>query len=401
MVEAIGRVRQILHIDMDAFFASVEQLDNPAYRGRPVLVGGTARRGVVAAASYEARPSGARSAMPMAEALRRCPDAIVVPPRMARYAEVSRGVFDIFHRYTPLVEGLSLDEAFLDVTASQSLFGDGVTIAREIKAAIKREIGLTASSGVAPCKFVAKVASDLQKPDGLVVVEPEGVVAFLAPLKLERMWGVGPRAAERLHGAGFATIGDLASAPLARLEALLGGAQAAHVQALAQGIDPRPVEPGRPAKSVGAEETFDDDIVDRRALEVRLLDLSGRVAQRLLRAGVSGHCVVLKVKYANFTLISRRTTLPEPVVDTDSIYGAARSLLDRIPLAGRAVRLVGVSVTQLVEPATQPAAATLSLFPDTSQRRRRLEEVVARVSERFGGKGITRAALLEDDDLPE
>jgi DNA polymerase-4 len=390
-----GAERQILHVDMDAFFASVEQLDDPSLRGKPVLVGGTSRRGVVAAASYEARPFGARSAMPMAHALRLCPNAVVVPPRHDRYAEISRRVFEIFQRFTPLVEGLSLDEAFLDVTASRSLFGDGASIARRIKDTVKAEIDLTASAGVAPNKFVAKVASDLQKPDGLVVVPPLGVAEFLAPLPLERMWGVGPKASERLRKAGLSTIGDLANASLDRLESLLGNALAAHVRGLARGLDDRPVEPGRPAKSVGAEETFETDIRDRRILERKLLELSSRVARRLLKAGVAGEVVVVKLKYADFTLQSRRTKLRDKTVDTDSIYTTAKSLLDRFPLSGQAARLIGVAVADLTE---DLPAEELSLFPDPNQKRRRLEEVVNRVADRFGNKGITRAALLEDEE---
>ncbi|NUQ74463.1 MAG: DNA polymerase IV [Polyangiaceae bacterium] len=380
---------------MDAFFASVEQLDNPSLRGKPVLVGGTSNRGVVAAASYEARPFGARSAMPMAHALRLCPSAIVIHPRHNRYAEISRRVFEIFHRFTPLVEGLSLDEAFLDVTRSRSLFGDAALIALRIKDTVKSEIGLTASAGVAPNKFTAKIASDLRKPDGLVIVPPLEIAEFLAPLPLERMWGVGPKASERLRKAGLSTIGDLANASLDRLESLLGSALAAHVNDLAKGIDDRPVEPGRPAKSVGAEETFETDIRDRRVLDRKLLELSGRVARRLLKAGIAGEVVVVKLKYADFTLQTRRTKLRGPAVDTDSIYTTAKSLLDRFPLSGRAARLIGVAVADLTE---DLPAEELSLFPDPTQKRRRLEEVVARVADRFGNKGLTRAALLEDED---
>ncbi|AUX29823.1 MULTISPECIES: DNA polymerase IV [Sorangium] len=383
-------MRQILHIDMDAFFASVEQLDDPSLQGRPVLVGGASRRGVVAAASYEARPSGARSAMPMAEAIRRCPQAIVVPPRHARYAEVSAQVFAIFRRFTPLVEGLSLDEAFLDVTASRALFGDGVAIAAQIKRAIQGEIGLTASAGVAPCKFAAKIASDLQKPDGLVVV-PDDVAAFLAPLPLERMWGVGPRAAERLRAAGLATIGDLARCPAPRLSELLGPAWGEHVRLLAAGVDERAVVPGRVAESIGAEETVEEDLRGREPIERWLLELSGRVARRLLKAGLSCRAVAVKLKYSDFTLRTRQAKLPEPVADTDSIYACARGLLSRFDLS-RPVRLVGVAAGDLT---SQTAGPTLSLFPVASERRRRLEGVVAEVAERFGGKGLTRAALLE------
>ncbi len=392
------RARQILHVDMDAFYASVEQRDDPALRGRPLIVGGPSRRGVVCAASYEVRPFGVRSAMPMGEALRRCPEALVVPPRMGRYAEVSGQIFAIFHRYTPLVEGLSLDEAFLDVTGSQSLFGDGPTIAAAIKRAIREELSLTASAGVAPCKFAAKIASDLQKPDGLVVVSREGLSAFLRPLPIERMWGIGPRAAARLRPAGYHTFEDLAQTPLARLEAVLGKAYALHVQTLARGLDDREVLPGRAAVSVGAEETFEEDLGERRAMELRLLALSGRVARRLIKAGLAGSSVTLKVKYADFSLKTRSLTLPEPVVDRQSLYEAATTLLDRAP-PGR-VRLLGISVSALAE-ASAPKG-TLPLFPDAApERRRRLEEVVNRIDDRFGKKGLRPAALLEDEDDDE
>jgi DNA polymerase IV len=383
-------MRQILHIDMDAFFASVEQLDDPSLRGRPVLVGGASKRGVVAAASYEARPYGARSAMPMVEAIRRCPHAVVVPVRHARYAEVSAGIFDIFRRFTPLVEGLSLDEAFLDVTASRSLFGDGEAIAAQIKRAVREETGLTASAGVASCKFAAKIASDLRKPDGLVTV-PDDIAAFLAPLPLERMWGVGPRAADRLRAAGLATLGDLARCPAPRLHDLLGPAWGEHVRLLAQGVDEREVVPGRAAESVGAEETVEEDIVGRAGIERWLLELSGRVARRLLKAGISGRAVVVKLKYADFTLRTRQTTFADPIGDTDSIYTCAKGLLGRFDLA-RPVRLVGVAVGDLT---AERSAPNLSLFPEVPARRRRLEAVVAEVAERFGGKGLTRAALLD------
>lgn len=375
---------------MDAFFASVEQRDDLSLRGKPVLVGGSSRRGVVAAASYEARRFGARSAMPMAEALRRCPQAIVVSAKHGRYGEVSEQVFRIFRRFTPLVEGLSVDEAFLDVTESRSLFGDGEAIARRIKREIREELDLTASAGVAPCKFVAKVASDLRKPDGLVVVRPEEVEAFLAPLPVERMWGIGPKAAPRVRAAGLATLGDLARAPVAKLEAVLGS-WGADVQRLARGVDDRPVVPGRAAESIGAEETYDEDLTTRAEIERHLLDQAARVAQRLVRAELSGRVVVVKIKYADFTLCTRRVTLPEGVSDTDSIFRAAKGLLDRVALEGARVRLTGISVGGLGSGPPPP-----TLFPDrTAERRLRLEQVVASVGDRFGDARITRAALLE------
>lgn len=380
---------------MDAFYASVEQRDDPKLRGKPVIVGGSSRRGVVCAASYEARPFGVRSAMSMGEAMRRCPQAIVLPVRMGRYAEVSGTVFEVFHRFTPLVEGLSLDEAFLDVTESRALFGDGEEIARRIKREIRGETGLNASAGVAPCKFAAKIASDLEKPDGLVVVPDGGVTAFLSPLPIERMWGIGPKSAARLKPAGFRTFRDLAEASTERLEAVIGKAGAAHVQSLARGIDPRPVVPGRKAESIGAEETFEYDLTTRRAMELRLLDLAGRVAQRLLRAGLAAATITVKVKYADFTLRSRSVTVPEPVADTASLFEAAKALLDRAP-EGR-VRLLGISAKGLGVAVGAPSLPLPQFEGASPERRRRIEEVVAKVADRFGGTGLRRAALLEEE----
>lgn len=373
---------------MDAFFASVEQHDDPSLHGRPVIVGGASRRGVVCAASYEARPFGVHSAMPMVEAMRRCPEAIVIAPRHHRYGEVSAQVFSIFHRYTPLVEGLSLDEAFLDVTASRSLFGDGEAVAARIRTDIRRELGLTASAGVAPCKFVAKIASDLRKPDGLVVVRENEVEAFLAPLRIERMWGVGPVAAERLHAAGYSTIGELARADPGRLERLLG-AWGRDVSRLARGDDARAVEPAVPAKSVGAEETFERDLVSREQLDEPLLEQSQRVSHRMMRDGLFGVTVVLKLKFSDFTVISRRKRLSEPVCDTQSIHEAALSLLGKMPLQGRRVRLTGVAVTDL------GGAPAPRLLPEKEQeKRQKVDELMLQVNDRFGDAGLVRAALL-------
>ncbi len=375
---------------MDAFYASVEQLDNPALRGKPVIVGGPSRRGVVTAASYEVRPFGVRSAMPMAEALRLCPHAIVVPGRGERYAEISHSVFEIFRRYTPLVEGLSLDEAFLDVTASRGLFGDGETIARSIKNAIRNELGLTASAGVAPAKFIAKIASDLRKPDGLVVVRPDEVREFLRPLAIERMWGIGAKTAPKLRAAGFATFGDLAASDERTLERTLGrwGTQ---VAALARGEDSRDVVANRAPKSIGAEETFEHDLTRREDLEHALLGQTTRIAQRMVHEGYLGSTVVVKVKYADFTVASRRVQLSEPVADTDTIFGAARELLDRFDLAGARVRLTGVSMTDLARSRTQTA-----LFPDPRiEKRDKLERLTAALNDRYGDGAVQRAALVE------
>jgi DNA polymerase-4 len=384
-------MRTVLHVDMDAFYASVEQRDDPSLRGRPVIVGGQSRRGVVLAASYEVRPFGVRSAMSMGEALRRAPHAIVVPPRRDRYEAASAQVFAIFRRYTPLVEPLSLDEAFLDVTASQALFGDGETTARAIKRDVRAELELTASAGVAPCKFAAKIASDLRKPDGLVVVPVHGVAAFLAPLPVDRMWGVGPKTAPKMRELGFVTIGDLAAADPKTMAAHFGtwGQQ---MVLLARGDDERVVDPSGEALSIGAEETYEDDLLDAESIRRTLLEHAGRVARRLVRSGLSARTVVVKVKYSDFTIRSRRTTLPEPVQDTDAIYRAAVALLARLPLESRRVRLTGVSVGGL-----EAGGPPLTLIPDVeAEKRRRIEQVSARISERFGDeRTVTRATLLK------
>jgi DNA polymerase-4 len=384
--------RQILHVDMDAFYASVEQRDDPRLRGKPVIVGGPSKRGVVSAASYEARPFGVRSAMPMVEALRRCPDAIVVGGSMKRYADVSSEIFQIFHRYSPLVQGLSLDEAFIDATASQALFGDGRAIAEKIRNDIQTELELAASAGVAPSKFVAKIASDLDKPDGLVVVKEGEVEGFLAPLSIDRMWGIGPRAAAHLREHGFETMGDLAGAPEERLSRILGS-WGKTVRLLARGIDDRDVVVGGAAKSVGAEETFDQDLSARVDVERHLLAQSRRVARRLVEAGLCGSVVATKLKYADFTQRTRQKRLAEPVDDTDSIYEAAVSLLNRFPRGLKGVRLTGVSVSDLMDGPSPPV-----LFPDEKKaRREKVERAVAALESRFGVGGVTRAALLEDD----
>ncbi len=382
-------MRQILHIDMDAFYASVEQNDDPALRGKPVVVGGPSRRGVVCAASYEARPFGVHSAMPMGEALRLCPKAIVVAPRMARYAEVSGIVFEIFGRFTPLVEGLSLDEAFLDVTRSQSLFGDGAAIARQIKDAVRRETGLVASAGVASSKFVAKIASDLKKPDALVVVPAGEEARFLDPLPMERMWGIGNKTAPRLREVGLRTIGDLARSDPRRLTGLLGS-WGREVHALARGDDDRDVVPDVAPKSIGSEETHEYDLTSREAVAESLLDRASHVAQRLVREGYWARVVTVKLKYADFTLLTRRASLSEAVSDTQSLYEAACGTLDRFPLDGERVRLVGISTSEITDVAPGP-----TLFSDpAASKRRKLEELVNDVAVRYGDVGITRATLL-------
>jgi DNA polymerase-4 len=380
---------------MDAFFASVHQRDDASLRGKPVLVGGRSKRSVVAAASYEARPFGCRSAMPMGEALRLCPHAVVVEPARGKYESASREVFDVFRRYTPLVEGLSIDEAFLDVTASQTLFGDGPTIARKIKDDVKRDTHLTASAGVAPCKFVAKVASDLKKPDGLVVVPQQRVREFLAPLPIERMWGVGPKTAPHLRALGYATLGDLATARAHDLERHLGvwGEQ---VRLLARGEDAREVDPHGVAKSISSEETFEHDLTTREQLSRALLDQSARVAQRLIVEGFSAGTIVVKMKYADFTLRSRQVPLRDPVCDTTSIHRAACTTLDRFGLDDGLfrIRLTGVGAAGLVE-----GPPPKLLFDDDGRaRRHKLETVAAAIADKFDGVALRRATQLESSE---
>lgn len=381
--------RQILHVDMDAFYAAIEQRDRPELRGHQVLVGGTSPRAVVCTASYEARRFGARSAMPMGAALRLCPAPVVVPPRLGAYAEVSEHVMAILGRFSPLVEPLSLDEAFLDVTGSRALFGDGRAIAGAIRDAIKTELSLTASAGVATSKFVAKVASDIRKPDALTVVEPGEEASFLAPLPVERMWGVGPKAADVLRRAGFRTLGDLAASEPARLERVLGSWGPTVVQ-LARGADEREVVPHREAVSIGAEETFDVDLRTREELTRTLLAHAARVARRLTVRGLRCRSVVLKLKHADFKLVTRQAKLPEPVSDTTSIYRAACALLDKVDIAGRAFRLTGVSAKDLVG----EGAAGGGLFPDVEiARRARLEKALGDVRARFGEASVVAAEL--------
>ena len=388
-----ARPRTILHLDLDAFFASVEQLDEPTLRGKPVVVGGTGRRGVVCAASYEARRFGVRSAMPTARARRLCPEGVFLPPRFDRYAALSDGVFAIYRRFTPLVEPLSLDEAFLDVTGSRALHGDGRAIALAVKGAVRGECGLAVSAGVAEVKLAAKIATDLGKPDGLVVVPEGGVRAFLAPLPVGRLWGVGEVTEAALRRIGVATIGDLASMPAAALAAAIGSSAARHLKALADGDDPRPVVPDEAAKSVGAEDTFAEDLSGREALEREILSQAGRVGRRLRAAGLRGHTVTLKVKYGDFTLVTRRTTLPFATDDDRALYQAARAQLDRVDLA-RSVRLTGVSVSGFEGEA---GPGQLDLFadgdaaPPDASRRRALNAALDDIAGRFGEGTVTRA----------
>jgi DNA polymerase-4 len=375
---------------MDAFYASVEQRDNPALRGRPVIVGGAARRGVVLAASYEARPAGVRSAMPMARALRLAPDAVVVPPRHDVYAEVSARVFEILESVTPLVEPLSLDEAFLDVTASEKLFGSPAEIATVLRRRIAGELGLPASAGIAEVKLVAKIASDLAKPNGQLQVPAGGGAAFLAPLPVARLWGVGPKSARQLAALGFSTIGDLAGQDPAYLERRLGsGGRELWEQASA--IDPRPVVPDREAKSIGAEETFDEDLVGAEALRPHVHAQALRVGHRLRRAGLRARTVQLKLKRADFTLVTRRATFDEPTDDGQLLYREAAALLAREP--DRPTRLTGVSAQNLMP----NDASQLALFARAPTTADALNRALDAIADKFGARAITTADVADED----
>lgn len=390
----MDRPRVVLHADMDAFYAAIEQRDDASLRGRPVVVGGTSARGVVSAASYEARRFGVHSAMPTAVARRLCPDAVFVPGRMAVYAAESKRIFAIFARYTPVVEGLSLDEAFLDLTGSERLLGPPREVGERLRAEVRRETGLAVSVGIAPVKMVAKIASDLAKPDGLLEVPRAGVRAFLDPLPVARLWGVGPVAEARLRRAGFATIGDLARAPAARIERALG-AWGLDVARLARGEDAREVAAWRDPVSLSEESTFERDVGDSARLEAAILAHAEAVARRLRRSGLRARTVVLKLKLGRrvregprgFPLLTRRATLPEPSDDGAALEAAACALL-RAERLREPVRLLGVGVTNLV-----PAAhAQLSLFAGPAERRARLHRALDALADRYGRDAVVRGA---------
>ena len=386
--------RSIIHCDMDAFYASVEVLDNPALRGLPVVVGGSAHRGVVSAASYEARRFGIHSAMPMATAMKRCPSAAFLPVRMARYQEISGRIMAIFHRFTPLVEPLSLDEAFLDVTASFSLHGPANAIAATIRQLVREETGLTVSAGVASCKLVAKIASDQNKPDGLTIVPAGQERDFLAPLPVGRLWGVGRTALKQLSLMGVTTIGQLTELPEAILIAKFGKA-GSHMRQCALGIDDRPVEVEYEAQSIGNEETFDHDLLDSARLDRELLALCLRVARRLRQEGVAGRTVTVKVKYSDFVQVTRSLSLAEAIDDDASLLRIGRGLLAKTEAGSRPVRLLGISLSGLA-----PAAVgqQFSLFGADAgkERRRALCKAVDSIADRHGRKALLPARLLEE-----
>jgi len=379
----------IIHLDMDAFFASVEVLDNPHLKGRPVIVGGSAERGVVSAASYEARRFGVHSALPMALARKRCPQGVFLPVRMARYQELSAAILAIFFRFTPLVEPLSLDEAFLDVSGCRALFGPPEAIARRLKELIHLETGLTCSAGVASSKLVAKIASDLEKPDGLTVVPPGMEREFLAPLAIERLWGVGKSTRKTLRMMGVKNIGDLNRLPESILTGKFGKpGRGMHRAAL--GIDHRPVVTERPVQSVGNEETFATDLTDPAAIRRELLTLATRVGRRLRRAGLRGRTITLKIKYHDFAQISRSTTLAEASADDQLLYRTCWQLLQTSERAGSPIRLLGITAANLV---ASSSGRQLKLFPlpgNTTKKNDALHAAMDKIRDKFGEKSLQR-----------
>jgi DNA polymerase-4 len=348
---------------------------------------------VVSSASYEARKFGVHSAQPMAVAMRRCPRGIFLPVRMDRYKEVSKQVFRIFHRFTSLVEPVSIDEAFLDVTGSTRLFGPAEHIAATIKRTVREETGLTVSAGLASSKFVAKIASDLDKPDGLTIVPPDGVEAFLTPLPIEKMWGVGKQTQGRLEQLGIRTIGDLRDFPAGILEKKFGKS-GIKMHQLALGIDEREVVPESEAKSIGHEETFSRDIVEREVVRKQLLSLAERVARRMRREGVCGRTVTLKVKYSDFVQVTRSVTLTGATSDGPTLFSAACELMEKTDVGVRPIRLLGVSVSQLSHTAGLEEQLSLFMGDKRSSKRKGLNSALDSLTERFGEDTIRPATLL-------
>ena len=386
--------RLVVHVDMDAFYAAVEQLDRPGLRGRPVIVGadpqGGRGRGVVSTASYEARIFGVHSAMPISQAYRLCPQGVYLPVRMSRYHAVSERILAIFQRYTDVIEPVSIDEAFLDVTGSTRLFGPVQDIAKRIKQEIRQEEHLIASVGVAPNKFLAKLSSDLGKPDGFLVLHASDVEAFLQDLPVSRLWGVGQKTTRQLEALGLRTIGQVARWPLSQLSRRFGRL-GAHLWRLAHGIDDRPVMPHRQPQSVGAETTFPHDTNDIALLHRTLLALAEKVGQRLRADGYMAAKVTLKYRDAEFVTRTRTHALAAPSAVAIDLYRVALQLLPDVPSSRRKVRLLGITASEL----TAAARQQLSLFADGAEKRLRAARAEDAIQARFGRRAITRAALLD------
>jgi len=382
----------ILHIDMDAFYASVELRRRPELRGRPVIVGGTGSRGVVLSATYECRAYGVHSAMPMMRARRLCPAAVVIPPDFAAYQDASAGVMEVFRAVTPLVEPLSLDEAFLDVAGARRRLGRPAQIGELIRARVQDEQDITCSVGVASTKFVAKLASARCKPDGLLVVPADDVVAFLHPLPVAALWGVGERTEEQLLRLGLRTVGDLARVPVCTLQRALGPAAGGHLAALAWGRDDRVVVPHEPDRSIGAEETFPTDVDDPAVIHRELLRLAERTAVRLRATGQVGRTVSIKVRFSDFTTLSRSRTLPSATDVGRTVYDTGRMLFDGLGLQRARLRLVGVRVEGLTPAAGVPRQLILG---ERDSGWREAEQAADRAAHRFGAGAVRPATLVD------
>ena len=388
--------KHIIHLDMDAFYPAVEVLDNPDLKGKPVIVGGNRERGVVSSASYEARKFGVHSAQPTARAFRLCPKGIFLPPRMERYKEISDQVFEIFFRFTPLVEPLSIDEAFLDVTGSTRLFGLPVDIAKKIKHLVRQETGLTVSAGLAPSKFIAKIASDMDKPDGLTIVPRDRIRAFLDPLPIGKMWGVGKVTQEALNRLNIHTFKDLRTTSALVLEKKFGKG-GLKIHQLAMGLDERDVVPHHKEKSIGHEVTFSRDILDKDEAKQELLSLASRVARRMRRHGLSGKTVTLKVKYLDFVQVTRAKTLTKSTDDGPEIYATVCLLLKKTGVGKKPVRLLGISLSQLSHAGSE---GQLSLFSRdvADQKKKDLNTALDSLLDKFGEKSVRPGTLVRRDE---
>lgn len=396
--------RTIVHVDMDAFFTSIEQLDNEDYRGKPVVVGADPKngkgRGVVAASSYEARKYGIHSAMPISRAYRLCPDAIFLRPRFSRYSDVSHEVMEILDSFSPLVEPLSIDEAFMDCSGTENLFGPPIELGKRIKNTVRNETGLTASVGIASNKSIAKIASDLQKPDGLTICQPGMEREFLSPLPLEKLWGAGEKTVAFLNDCGFKTIGDVAGQPLHELERILGK-WGTHLWHLANGIDDRPVITESRRRSISEEITFDEDVTDSEFLRGAILSIADRLSRRMRHLGIRGRTVTLKIRLEGFVTFTRARTLNQPIDDMFTIRDTAQKLYENFDRRGKRVRLIGIGVSNLEDETEEQIQ--LELFSSgeeaasiPSPKRETLEKILDELKENFGDH-VSRASLIDPE----
>jgi DNA polymerase-4 len=391
----VARLRTVIHLDMDAFFASIEQRDHPQLLGKPVIIGGSAEsRGVVSTCSYEARKFGVHSAMPMIQAKRLCPNGVFLPVNRRKYSEVSRQMFTILRKYTPVIEPLSIDEAFLDVTGCERLFGDGLAIARKLKLDIQNELQLTASVGISYNKFLAKLASDLDKPNGLVSITPHDLTRIVHPLPVSRLWGIGKKSAEQLMRLGLRTIGDVAQMDVNRVRTYIGNL-ADHIYRLAHGIDERPVEVRQEAKSIGQETTFSTDVTDHKLLETTLLAQIESVTRRLRARNLECRTVTIKIRYAPFRTITKSHTLPTPTSLDMVLFNVAKHLLQKCSMqADDAIRLIGISVSHFT---ADDYTEQLSLFDEevNTAKQSQLAKTIDALKDKFGDQVIQRARLID------